>query len=252
MSSFSLTDREFGLLQLSIEVLQQEIAALGLNLFVENDFRKLVNTLKANGASVINPTIDPDRHEIGSENFWLNVVDPQGRTVATMAARLFEAANFTELVTSGKLFDKRGLKSFLGDVDVEVIETSRLIEGKINYAAGLWVHPAWRKKGLALLLPYLSRSLAIRNFNASHHCCYILRDLASTRLSIKVYGYAHQELSYKGYYPPVNGYEEMHLSYADLEESLDRLRNLPQHEVYPVSLVRDKDRSFADPFPIAV
>lgn len=252
MASLSLTDSEFGLLQLSIEVLQQEIAALGLNLFVEKDFDKLVRTLRANKTGVINPTIDPSRHEIGPENFWLNVADQNGRTVACIAARLFETGNFTDLVTSGELFDKQGLESFLGGEDVEVIETSRRIDGKINYAAALWVHPNWRKKGLALLLPYLSRSLAIRNFGATHNCAYILRKLALTKLSIDVYGYVHQELSYKGYYPPVSGYEEMYLSYADVGESLDRLRTLPNHNVYPISMVRDKALSFVDPLPIAV
>ena len=103
MASLSFTDSEFGLLQLSIEVFQQKIAALGLNLFVERDFEKLLTTLQSNNASVINPTIDPKRHVIGPDNFWLNVTDEDGRTVASAAARLFDTENFTDLVTSARV-----------------------------------------------------------------------------------------------------------------------------------------------------
>ncbi len=250
MASLSLSDREFGLLQLSIEVLQQKIASLGLNLIVERDFEKLVNTLLANNATVINPTIDPRRHVIGPENFWLNVTNHNGRSVACIATRLFETDNFTDLVTSGQLFDHRGLDAFLGGETVEIIETSRRIEGTVNYLASLWVHPIWRRKGLSLILPYLSRSLAMRNYGANYCCAYILRELAMSRLPIDVYGLVHQELSYKGYYPPVSGYEEMYLSYADVEESLDRLRTLPDHRIYPIAMARDRTLSLEDPLPI--
>ena len=251
MTSFSLTDREFGLLQLSIEVLQQKIAELCLNLFVENDFEKLITTLRTNKAGVINPSIDPRRHAIGPEDFWLNVTDQNGRTVACIAARIYETDNFTDLVSSGQLFDRNGLEAFVGDEPVEVLETSRRIKGKVNYAAGLWVDNRWRRKGLSLVLPYLSRSLAIRNYGADYSCGYHLSSLALSRLPIDIYGYAHQELTYKGYYPPASGYEEMHLGYVDIEESLDRIRSLPEHEIYPISMSRTPDLDIIDPLPMA-
>ena len=252
MASFHLEDREFGLLQLSIEVMQQKIAELGLNLSVEKDFNKLIQTLRANQAGVINPTIDPSRHAIGPDDFWLNLTNQDGRTVACIAARLFETKNFTDLVASGRLFDRNGLKAFLGDEEIEVLETSRHIKGKVNYAAGLWVHPSRRRQGLSLILPYLSRSLAIRNFGADYSCGYHLKDLAMSRLPIDVYGYAHQELSYKGYYPPASGYQEMHLGYVDLGESLDRIRGLPRHQIYPIAMSRSRGIDMIDPLPIAV
>ena len=252
MASFSLTDKEFGLLQLSIEVLQQKIAALGLNLIVEKDFEKLITILRSNKAGVINPSIDPRRHAIGPEDFWLNVVDHNGRTVACIAARIYETDNFTDLVVNGQLFDRNGLQAFVGDERIEVLETSHRIEGKVNYAAGLWVHNSWRRKGLSLILPYLSRSLAIRNYGADYSCGYHLSSLALSRLPIDIYGYAHQELSYKGYYPPANGYEEMHLGYVDIEESLDRIRTLPEHEIYPIPMSRTPDLKIIDPLPMVV
>lgn len=246
----SLTQAEFGLLQLSIEALQQQIAKLRLNLVVERDFHKLTAVLRESQVGVINPTFDPDRNPIGRDDFWLNVTDEDNSTVACIAARFFVSENFTNLAASGTLFDPRGLRAFVGDEPVEILETSRRIHGLINYAGGLWVRGDWRKQGLSLILPYLSRSLAIRNFGADFTCGYHLRSLALSPLPLKVYGYAHQELSYRGHYPPAGGYEEMHLAYVDLEESLGRIRGLPAHRIYPIAMFRDPDLRIVDPIPL--
>ncbi len=245
----SLKQGEFGLLQLSIEALQQKIATLGLNLVVERDFHRLTVALKNGQVGVINPTFDPDRNPIGRDDFWLNLMDQDGATAACIAARFFKSENFTDLIASGILFDPGGMKAFVGDEPVEILETSRQIRGLINYAGGLWVRTDYRKKGLALVLTYLSRSLAIRNFGADFTCGYHLRSLALSPLPLQVYGYAHQELSYRGFYPPAGGYEEMHLGYVDLDESLGRIRDLPEHQIYPIAMFRDPDLRIVDPMP---
>lgn len=246
----SLTNEQFGLLQLSIEALQQEIARLRLNLIVEADFDRLVAVLKAGQVGVLNPTFDPHLNPPGPDDFWLHVTDIDGQTAACIASRFFETDDFTDLVQSGTLFHPKGMKHFVGDETVEIIETTARIRGLVNYAGGLWVNPPWRKKGLSLILPYLGRSLAIRNFGADYSCGYHLRSLARTPLPLEVYGYAHQELSYRGYYPPAGGYEEMYLGYVDLEESVERVRGLPDHKVYPVTLAPDPKRPRADPMPM--
>jgi len=246
----SLTNDQFGLLQLSIEALQQEIARLRLNLIVEADFDRLVAALKAGQVGVLNPTFDPHLNSPGPDDFWLHVTDIDGQTAACIATRFFDTDDFTDLVQSGTLFHPKGMKHFVGDETVEIIETTARIRGLVNYAGGLWVNPPWRKKGLSLVLPYLGRSLAIRNFGADYSCGYHLRSLARTPLPLEVYGYAHQELSYRGYYPPAGGYEEMYLGYVDLEESVERVRSLPEHKVYPVALAPDPKRPRADPMPM--
>lgn len=243
----SLDRAQFGLLQQSIEVLQQQIARLGLNLIVERDFDKLVSVLTQGGVKVLNPTFDPNCNPIGKDDFWLNVTDEDGCTAACIAARIYETDDFSDLIASGTLFHPRGLKAFVGDREVEILPTQRLISGVVNYAGGLWVNPAWRKCGLALTLPYLSRSLAVRNLGADFSCGYHLRSLAMSPLPVEVYGYAHQELSYRGYYPPAGGYEEMHLGYIDLGESLGRIESLPDHPQYPISMTPDPRIVVADP-----
>lgn len=245
----SLSQTEFGLLQLSIETLQQEIAKLGLNMVVERDFHRLSAALQKGQVGVLNPTFDPDLNPIGKDDFWLNLMDEDGGTAACIAARFFESENFTDLAAAGTLFHPGGMKAFVGDEPVEILETSRKIGGLINYAGGLWVRTDYRKKGLALILTYLSRSLAIRNFGADFTCGYHLRSLALSPLPLQVYGYAHQELSYRGFYPPAGGHEEMHLGYVDLEQSLGRIRDLPEHQIYPIALFSNPDLRIIDPMP---
>lgn len=244
----NLSHAQFSLLQLSIEVFQQEIARLRLNLTFERDFDKLVSVLIQGGVKVLNPSFDPNSNPIGKDDFWLNVTDEDGVTVACIAARIYETPDFTDLVASGTLFHPRGLRAFVGDQQVEVLPTKRPISGVINYAGGLWVDRRWRKQGLALILPYLSRSLAVRNLGADFSCGYHLRSLALSALPLEVYGYAHQELSYRGYYPPAQGYEEMHLGYINLGESLWRIETLPEHPLYPILMRADPGIMIADPF----
>ena len=84
----ALSDRDFGLLQLSVDVIIERIAALKLNLSVEYDFHALTHFLKSTGSSVINPTFDPHVYPVPVGSFWLRCTDETGVTLPSFNVSL--------------------------------------------------------------------------------------------------------------------------------------------------------------------
>jgi hypothetical protein len=228
-----VTDEDFGLLQLSIESLQQHIAELGLNLIIERDFSKLCAYLRAVG-SFVNPTYDPDCCRIGGDDFWFRLVDKDGATEACMAERILETADFADLIESGELWWDGGLKAHNGQDHFDIVRPSTTVSGRVSHTGSLWINPRWRQIRLSLHLLRFSRSLCLRNFEIDYNTCFIRRRPKGARA---LYGYPHVEVCYRGYFPPARGQEELYFCYISQRESIDALRAMPINGRYAVGLV---------------
>jgi hypothetical protein len=228
-----LTDRDFGLLQLSIEAIQQRIAELGLNLIIERDFHKLNAYLRA-VESFVNPTYDPHCCRIGKDDFWFRLIDKDGVTEACMAERVFETDDFADLIEGGELWWDGGLRAYNGQQRFDIIRPSTTIAGRVSHTGALWVNRRWRQQGLSLHLLRLSRSLCLRNHEIDYNTCFVRR---RPRAATALYGYPHVEVCYRGYFPPARGLEELYFCHISQRESIEEIRTMPVHGRYPVKLV---------------
>lgn len=227
-----LSDRDFALVQGSVERLMERIYALGLSLSVETDFRGLKTFLQEVG-SFVYPSFDPDRCTLSRDAFWFRLVDPAGRTVASHADRIFRNADLMALIRSGHLWfddDGHGL-----DPAAEVIAPATAIAGTIGHSGSLWIDPAWRSKGLSLYLPYLSRSISMLEYGTDWHTGLVFKQLAETPVPRQAYGYPHVDLCLRGPFPPTRREEEVYVCLISRAESVEALRRLARHPRFPVA-----------------
>jgi len=237
----ALTDQEFGLLQKSIDAIMERIATLHLSLVVDNDFRGLVKFLEERNAFVY-PSFNPAESASRGECFWFRLKDMHGDTVASHADRLFETDDFCDLVESGELwFDAPAPK--LGGNVLNAIRPPVTIAGKVGHSGALWIDKPYRGQGLSLLLPYLSRSLCLRNFETDFHTGLVFKNLADSKVPRAYYGYPHVDLCLNGFFPPTGKAEEVYLCWISQAEALERLRALPKHPEFPVPLGPESERA---------
>jgi len=229
----SLSDRDFGLLQQSIDAIMAKIASLNLSLVIESDFQKLQDYLEEHSPS-INPTFNPAYNDLTKNGFWFRVIDDRGTTVACHADRIFLVNDFCDLLETGELWFDGGFRNrSLGRLPI--IRPPTRIGGAVSHSGSLWVDPSYRGKGLSLYLPYLSRSLLLRNYETEFHTGVVFRSLAGSQVPTANYGYPHVEICIDGYFPPTGREEQIYLCYVSQAESLQILRRLPWHPMFPVA-----------------
>ncbi|HUN50805.1 MAG TPA: hypothetical protein VMU42_06805 [Candidatus Sulfotelmatobacter sp.] len=229
-----LSNEDFGLLQLSIDAIMERIADLHLSVVIESNFDDLQGFLAANDADR-NPTFNPVFSDIEQDAFWFRVVDERGTTVACHADRIFRLEDFGDLLETGRLWYRDGFGPH-SPVDVRVERPHTLVGGTVSHSGSLYVHPRSRGRGLSLYLPYLSRSVLLRNFNTTYHTGVVFKSLAGSRVPTANYGYPHVDPCLDGFFPPTGKSELMYFCYIDQRESLQQLRSLPEHPEFPIDL----------------
>jgi hypothetical protein len=236
-----LSDQDFGLLQSSVDAMMERLAALHLNLVVERDFARLMAFLRSMNSLGLNPTFDPEYNDLSDSSFWLRITDQDGATVASHAQRIFVTDDFHELLASGRIWFPQGVKFAPGQEPIQVHRTAMLIAGVVAHAGGLWVNPLYRKKGLSLFLPFLSRALCLRNYGTDFHTSLVLASMAGSRIPTADYGYPHVEWCMRGWFPPTRRHEEgVHICYMTQAETIDRFRRLPDHPNYPAEAFAER------------
>lgn len=236
-----LHDSDFGLLQTSVDAMVERLASLRLSMAVERDFDKLMAFLRSMNSLTQNPTFDPHVNDLSDAGFWLRIIDENGTTVASHAQRIFETDDFHDLLVSGRIWYANGVTPAAGQEPVQVQRSSLLIAGVVAHAGGLWVHPTYRKKGLSMFLPFLSRSLCLRNYNTDFFTALVLASMAGSRIPTGDYGYPHVEWCMRGWFPPTRRHEEdVHICYMTQAETIDRFRRLPDHPAYPAAAFAER------------
>jgi GNAT superfamily N-acetyltransferase len=230
----ALTDQEFALLQKSIDAIMEKIAELNLSLTVETDFEGLAEFLSSKNAFVyqcFNPKLWPMK----SDCFWFRLTDMYGRTVASHADRIYDTDDFCDLIESCELWYPNGRAGVNGN-EVKVIRPPVKLAGKVGHSGSLWVDPAHRGKGLSFYLPYLSRSICLRNFSTDYQTGFVFNHLASSKVPTANYGYPHVELCLPEYCAITNKMEKLYICWISQAEAIQGVRRLPEHEDFAVDL----------------
>jgi hypothetical protein len=185
-----LTNEEFATVQRFCQLMSEKIAALGLDVFVESNFRDF-SSLRRQLApkSIQNPSFDPDHCALSLHNaFWLRAVDQDGDTVAMMAQRVFDTKSFLDELKSLRLW--HDLPDHLnGVLRISDCEFAERLTGRVGHAGGLWIEPTYRKKNLSGLMDHLSRGLCLRNFWFDYMTGNIGTELAATGIGFQQYGF---------------------------------------------------------------
>lgn len=229
-------EHEFRFLQSCIDRLTEAVAERGFNLAIEDDFHDLKSHL-ASQSAVINPSFDPDEHDLG-DAFWLRVTDPLGNTVACHAERIYRAMDFVEeYVESGKLWWQKRSPRPNAEWRDEISYLPIKLSGVVAYAGSMLITKSHRGKGLSLILPYLSRALCLRNYQTNFHTGLVRQSLAGSVVPTDNYGFPRTSPIFRGLLPGLQGdFEQVHLCWLTRDEGLERLRSLPDHPKFPIPI----------------
>lgn len=228
---------DMALLQLSIDRLNEAVARAGLNVAVDDDFAALRRYLISQGA-YDNPSFDPGHHDLSRDAFWLRVENPAGQVVASHAERIYRCDDFVaEIIATDRIWFDEGVATPTAEWRTEVEFPPVTIRGTIGFAGGMFVRPEFRGTGLSVFLPYLSRSLCLRNFSTDWHTGLVRQNIAASPVPTGYYGYPRTTHLFDGTIPRTTGeFKDLHLCWMNRAESMERLRDLPTHPRYPVAL----------------
>jgi GNAT superfamily N-acetyltransferase len=152
-------------------IVEEALRSRGVRLRFRTDFEQLVHINHEHRDSwpAFIPMFDPAHTALRIDDaFWLEAIDERDCAVATHAGRLFDWQNTTleaELRSLRAFFDDPAPHIANGDsIEVEA-PSAKLIRGNVLGGGAVWVRPDHRSKGLATLVPRVSRAYALTRWN---------------------------------------------------------------------------------------
>ncbi len=152
-------------------IVEEALQARGIRLRLRTDFEQLVeiNHQHRDSWPAFIPMFDPAHNTLRIDNsFWVEALDEAGCPVATHAGRLYDWQDTTleaELTSLRAFF--RDPRPHLANGDAIGVEApaARRICGRVMGGGAVWVRPDHRGKGLATLVPRVSRAYALTRWN---------------------------------------------------------------------------------------
>jgi GNAT superfamily N-acetyltransferase len=152
-------------------ITDEALRARGIRLRLRTDFEQLVeiNHQHRDSWPAFIPMFDPAHATLRiDDSFWIEALDESGCPVATHAGRLYDwdATTLEAELTSLRAFF-RDPRPHLANGDSIAVQAAaaRRIRGRVMGGGAVWVRPDHRGKGLATLVPKVSRAYALTRWN---------------------------------------------------------------------------------------
>jgi len=123
--------------------------------------------------------------------FWLIGRDAEGNVVTTQAARFFDLGeeSLADYLSSLRLFYPRPAEQKLPQESCSVdCDSATTISGRVVYSGGTWIHPDYRKRLMPMILPRISRALALTLWDTDYTFSMVSHALVSKGVAT-AYGY---------------------------------------------------------------
>ncbi len=171
---------------------------LGVRLRLSWDFDRLIalNRQHRDSWPMLSPIFNPRYNSLRRDNaFLVEGVDEFGATVMTSAGRLYDHGDRSiadDLRSLRVFYDQPGKYVAAGE-SVEVsAPTAEHLCGRIMFSGAVWVRPDYRRHGLTKIIPRLTRSYALAQWNTPVFWAYIDHDLEEIGVA-RAYGSWHVE-----------------------------------------------------------
>lgn len=171
---------------------------LGVRLRLSRDLDHLIalNQQHRDSWPLLSPIFNPKHNALRRDNaFLIEGVDEFGATVMTSAGRLYDHGDRSladELRSLRIFYDEPAHHAAAGE-SVEVsAPTAEHLCGRIMFSGAVWVRPDYRRHGLTKIIPRLTRSYALAQWNTPVFWAYIDHDLDEIGVT-RAYGSWHVE-----------------------------------------------------------
>ena len=221
----------------SINAIEEKIRCAGYSVRQNKDFYELRDYINSVGA-YDSPIFDPDEHDLKSGAFWLQVMSKNGETVASHAERMFKCGNFvTEFIETDRIWFSRGIDTETSKWRTAIRHPPVVLAGNVSIAGSMFVKKEHRGTGVALYLPYLSRSIFMRTLGTDWNTGLVRENILKSRIPTEYYGYPRTSLIFSGTLPRTkSAFTDIHLCWISRQESIEKLRQLAMHPRYPVTI----------------
>jgi hypothetical protein len=190
----------------------------GVTLTLRTDFDRLIvlNRQHRDSWPLLSPIFNPEHNALDDKSaFWIEGVDAWGETVLTNAARIYDLGDRSladELRSLRIFYDHPGPKLAAGEAVEVTAPSAARIRGRVTFAGALWVRPDFRGFGFAKIVPRLTRSWALTQWDSPMYWTYIDQALDAIGLT-QAYGYSHSENRIQTHMPTWRGdYDVLFLS----------------------------------------
>ena len=174
-----------------------EARRLGVRLQLRHDFHTFVDLNESIGASwgaPIIPILNPEYSDVTRQNaFWISGHDRSGRIISTQAARVvpMEDSSLRDEIESLRIFYRDPARFRVNGTACDVqCPAAERINGQGVYGGAVWVHPDFRKSGLARVLSRITRALSLAEWNCDYIFSFLHSDLVKKNVQ-EIYGYSN-------------------------------------------------------------
>ncbi|HTS93078.1 MAG TPA: hypothetical protein VMG55_13805 [Stellaceae bacterium] len=146
----------------------------GVRLRLRTDFEELIalNARHRDSWPALAPVFNPELSNLRIDTaFWIDATDEEGETVATHAARFFDWPKTTladELRSLRPFYEDPSPRIAAGESVECAAPAADFIRGRVMYGGAVWVRPDWRQRGLASLIPRISRAYGYTRWNTEY------------------------------------------------------------------------------------
>lgn len=225
------------LIEKSILLIEEKIRSSGYEVCINRDFYALRDYINSVGA-YDSPIFDPDEHDLKTNALWLQVKSKDGTTVASHAERAFECRDFvSEFIETDRIWFAKGVDIETHKWRTKIHHPSVVLSGNVSIAGSMFVRKEHRGTGVSLYLPYLSRSIFMRDHKTDWNTGLVRENILNSRIPTEYYGYPRTALVFSGTLPRTNSaFTDIHLCWISRQESIERLRQLANHPRYPIAV----------------
>jgi hypothetical protein len=215
----ALSDRELEIVHGGVERLDEEAIRMGFEVRIETDFEEFARVRRAAGG-VVNPTVNPKSSRLDRDAFWLRVSDLNGTLAGVYGVKAFRTQNFMDLLRSERLwFD---LRPHVVSPKLRILDSYEAFGGVVTHGAGLWIHPAFRGRGLSGFIPEYLRALAVKRFAIDSHTGFVFAQHQGH--AQRAYGFPRVEKVIDGYCPITDSDTQLFMGRMMRAEILERLQ----------------------------
>ena len=143
---------------------------------------------------ILAPNLDSRYADIGTHNSYCLIGrNTAGRVVATQAGRIYALGqhSLSQLIDTGQFLSAQHSNADAPSFRISSPSAQTLI-GSLNYSGALWVAPEFRGRQLASLLPRISRTYALGQWDTDATFTFVRGGAAQAKL-LAAYGYERWE-----------------------------------------------------------
>lgn len=221
-----------------IDINLNYVSELGLSFHIDDELKNWKKHMESlPGDENTARSLDPDFNDVHPGNsFWISLKDSDDRIVACQGNRCLETENFVqEFIITRRFFGDR--RPVLHYFPLELCDSVPVLNGRIGFGAGNWVHPDYRGKKISGVMSRMGRMLSLRHFLFDYYIGFVVATERRRQYGIQGLGLTNRRHLLHGRYPGKEGDFSVDIYWMHRSEMMSQIdQELDELDLSPVAL----------------